>query len=249
MKAILTWHSIDGSGSPISVTPAGFRRQLAWLAAGGVRVVPLEELAALPADARAVALTFDDGFANFATEAVPVLAEQGLPVTLFVVSGHVGGDNRWAGRTSTVVPRLPLMGWDDLARLPSGLVTIAAHTRTHPHLDALAEASRLEDELAGCAADLESRLGLRPRGLAYPYGGVTPAVARAAARHYAWACTTDLRPLSAAEDPHLLPRLDAWYLRRPERLGRWGTARLRGWLRLRRGGRRLRAWLEGSAAA
>ena len=48
MRAILTYHSIDDSGSPISVSPAAFRRQLEWLVAERVRVVPLSELSHLP---------------------------------------------------------------------------------------------------------------------------------------------------------------------------------------------------------
>ena len=65
MRAILTYHSIDPSGSPISVSPAAFRRHIEWLASGRVRVVRLEELMRLPAGEDAVALTFDDGFAKF----------------------------------------------------------------------------------------------------------------------------------------------------------------------------------------
>ena len=94
MRAIITWHSVDPSGSPISVPQEVFRRQLAWLASGHVRVVSVPELRALSDTTNAAALTFDDGFANFATEAMPLLHERGLPATLFIVTDHVGSDNR-----------------------------------------------------------------------------------------------------------------------------------------------------------
>ena len=245
MRAILTWHSIDGSGSPISVSREEFARQLAWLAASGVRVTSVPELLASSAGEDTVALTFDDGFVSFAEEAVPLLRDRGWPVTLFVVSGHVGRDNRWAGRSSPGIPVLPLLSWDALAGLRAAGVRIAAHTRTHPPLDQVDE-GQLAEELAGCADDLEQQLGIRPDGLAYPYGAVTPRVA-AAAGTYAWACTTDLRVLGAAEDPHRLPRIDAWYLRAPHRFGPWGSSRLRGWLWLRQGGRRLKSALRATA--
>lgn len=246
MRAILTWHSIDGSGSPISVSREEFARQLAWLAASGVRVTGVPELLASPADEEAVALTFDDGFVSFAAEAMPLLRDRGWPATLFVVSGRVGRDNRWQGRSSPGIPVLPLLDWDVLAGLREAGVRIAAHTRTHPRLDQVNE-GQLATELAGCADDLEQKLGIRPDGLAYPYGALAPRVVAAAAVTYSWACTTDLRVLGAAEDPHRLPRIDAWYLRAPERFGPWGSSRLRGWFWLRQGGRRLKSALRATA--
>ena len=56
MRAILTYHSIDESGSPISVAPAAFRRHVEWLASGRVRVVSLEEIVRLNDAVDAVAL-------------------------------------------------------------------------------------------------------------------------------------------------------------------------------------------------
>lgn len=245
MRAILTWHSIDGSGSPISVSREEFARQLDWLAASGARVTSIPDLLAGPADQDAVALSFDDGFVSFAADAMPLLQDRGWPVTLFVVTGHVGGDNRWHGRPSPGIPVLPLLDWDALARLREAGVCIAGHTRAHPHLDQVDE-GRLTEQMAGCADDLEQKLGVRPDGFAYPYGAVTPRAVAAASAMFAWACTTDLRGLNATEDPHRLPRVDAWYLRAPERFGRWGSHRLRGWLWLRHEGRRLKSALLGA---
>ena len=239
MKAILTWHSVDDSGSPISVSRSEFRRQAAWLASGAVRVVALEELLALPPSAAAVALTFDDGFANFATEAAPLLRDHRLPVTLFIVTAQVGRDNRWGGREAHGIPVLPLLDWEALARLQDTGIQLAAHSRTHPRLTALPPAE-LEAELLGAADEMERRLGARPAGLAYPYGAVDRAVAAGAARCYRWACTTELRELAPNETPWRLPRVDAWYLRNPARLAAFGTARFRAWLWMRRQARRLR---------
>lgn len=242
MRAILTYHSVDSSGSPVSIEPGLFRRHVEWLASGRVPVVSMERLLGLPAGASAVALTFDDGFANFATEVAPLLTAHGLPATLFVVTGHVGADNRWRGRSDAGIPVLPLLGWDDLGRLREAGITLGAHTRTHPRLTRL-EGARLEAELAGAAAEMEGRLGAPPCGLAYPYGDVDDRVVRAAMTWYPWACTTELRPLGETESRHRLPRLDAWYFRNPARLALWGSPRFRAWLWCRRQGRRVRASL------
>jgi peptidoglycan/xylan/chitin deacetylase (PgdA/CDA1 family) len=243
MRAILTWHSLDRSGSPISVAPEEFRRQVDWLAASNVQVVGVERLLALPDDVDAAALTFDDGFANFAAEAAPVLGTFGFACTMFVVTGHVGGDNRWGGRKDTRVPTLPLLGWDELAGLRDTGVTLAAHTKTHPRLAAL-DIGALEREIGGAADEMESRLGSRPAGFAYPYGVSGGAADEVVAREYRWACTTQLRALGTRERAHHLPRIDAWYLREPARRAGWGTSQFRAWLWCRRQGRRAGSWLR-----
>ena len=48
MKAILTYHSVDDSGSAVSVSPDAFRRHVRWLASERVRVVTVPQLPALP---------------------------------------------------------------------------------------------------------------------------------------------------------------------------------------------------------
>ena len=247
MRAILTWHSIDDSGSPVSVHPDAFARQVAWLASGGVRVVPLERLAAGDDDAPAVALTFDDAFANFADQAWPRLRDAGLPVTLFVVSGHAGRTNAWGGTDAPGIPTLPLLDWDALGALASAGVELGAHTHTHPDLTGVDDA-RLADELGRCADEMTAHTGTAPAAFAYPFGAVDARVAGAAASRYRRAVTTDLRALGDREDTLRLPRIDAWYLQAPGRLERWGTRAFAAWLGVRRAGRRLRSALAGAGA-
>jgi peptidoglycan/xylan/chitin deacetylase (PgdA/CDA1 family) len=216
VSAILTYHSLDDGNSPTSLPPPVFRRQMETLVRQGIRVVPLAEILAAPG---AVALTFDDGYANFLLHALPVLEQYRLPVAVFVVTG------RWAA-----APTLELMSWSDLARLAQAGVTLGAHTVHHPMRD--------------CRAELEDRTGQAVEALAYPYGISTPAVRRLAREHFRLACGTALRFLSRAEDPWDLPRIDVHYLRRRfwfEQLMRPGG---RAYLTLRRGPRQLRQWLQ-----
>ena len=246
MRAILTYHSIDSSGSPLSVSPEAFRAHCDFLSSGRVQVLPLEALVRAPATADAVALTFDDGFANFATQAAPRLLDHELPVTMFVVTDHVGGRNNWAGRTVPGIPDLPLLTWTDLQRLAGQGVEIGAHTRRHCDLTTL-DARRIADEVEGSVAVFEDRLGQRPHAFAYPYVAVNAAAAGAARQICARACTTELRALGTHDDPALLPRLDMYYFRDPGQLESWGTASFRSRLWLRGQGRRLRGVLQGTS--
>ncbi|MBT8403701.1 MAG: polysaccharide deacetylase family protein [Gemmatimonadetes bacterium] len=235
MRAVLTYHSLDPSASPISLSPEIFRRQMRWLANEGPRVVTLDALLRTDASADAVVLSFDDAFDNFRTEALPVLRDLGLPATLGVVTGHVGETNRWGGRDQPGIPTLPLMDWDGLgAAVATGLIEIAAHTRTHPHLSR-AEASALADEVQGARADLQSRLGIDSETFVYPYGDLSEAVVRAVATDYRCGLTTRLGVLPRAFDPLRVPRVDMYYFRGPGHLEQWGNPRFR----MRLGARRL----------
>src|SRR5262249_42342025 len=79
VRAILTYHSIDDSGSVISISPSQFVEHLRWLASSSVDVVAVSRLLSTTSDRNAVAITFDDAFENFATHAWPLLREHGLP--------------------------------------------------------------------------------------------------------------------------------------------------------------------------
>lgn len=242
MKAILTYHSIDASGSPISVDPDAFRAHARWFASGRVRVVGLDELLALPHDADAVCLTFDDAFANFASAAWPLLRDHGLPVTLFVVAGYAGRRNTW-DQQGYSLPELPLLDWPALGRLADEGVTLGAHTVSHPDLRTLDD-DALAHELAGAADRIAAETGRRPACLAYPFGATDARVTAAAGSVYTTACTTELRALRPAEDPLRLPRLDAFYFRQPGRLEAWGSPAFRRYLGLRAVARRARRALS-----
>lgn len=241
MRAILTYHSIDESGSPISCDPRAFRCHMEFLAKGRPRVVPLAHIAGAGSADETVALTFDDAFANFAQFAAPVLSDLGLAATVFVVTDHVGGHNDWssAGIAHGDVPTLPLMSWDALAALAQRGVEIGAHTRRHPHLTSIPP-SALADEIGGSADRIEREIGARPSSFAYPYGDVDHGVATAARRTFQRACTTELRALEYGDDCMRLSRLDAYYLRAPGVLEQWGTPAFQRRLWLRAQARRVR---------
>lgn len=244
MRAILTYHSIDSSGSPISVPEESFRAHVRFLGSGRVAVVPLADLPALPEETDAVALTFDDGFLNFTSTAMPMLSRQGFPATVFVVSDAVGGSNAWRGRAAPGIPTLPLMSWADLTRARDAGFEIGAHTRTHPRLTSLGPA-QVQDEVIGCMDHIGRETGKRPRHFAYPYGDVNEQVARVARDTFELSVTTELRVVDSADDRASLPRLDAWYFRKPGALESWGSPAFRRRLWIRAAGRRARAMIPG----
>jgi peptidoglycan/xylan/chitin deacetylase (PgdA/CDA1 family) len=206
-SAILTYHSLDDSGSVISTPPALFRRQMEFLVASRIPVVPLDQVAIRSGS---VAITFDDGFRNLLS-AIPVLEEHGFPATIFAVSGYCGRMNNWPSQPQGAVPLLPLLGWDELGALPS-LISLGAHTATHPDLSRL-PAEECERELRDCQREIEQRLARPVRWLAYPYGTSSAWVRSMAGRFFDLAVGTTLGFLPSRPDHLNLPRLDTYYLR------------------------------------
>lgn len=207
-SAILTYHSIDDSGSVISMPAAAFRRHMDFLARSGIPVVPLDQALIRPGS---VAITFDDGFANLIDHAVPVLAEHNFPATIFLVSGYCGRRNDWPGQSYDKAALLPLMSWEQAAALPAN-IAFGAHTVNHPDLARIGP-EECERELLDCRDQIEQRLGRPARWLAYPYGSSTAEVRQIAARYFDLAVGTTLGFLPAQSNPMDLPRIDTYYLR------------------------------------
>lgn len=212
--AIFTFHSIDEEGSVLSYRPDALARFVEGLLEEGVAIVPPSRLLAASRDGRPrAALTFDDAFASAHRHALPLLERLGVPAVTYVVSGRVGGDNRWPGQPASA-PTGRLMSWSELGEWVAAGLEVGSHTETHPRLTAL-DATALERELAASRARLEDRLGVPVGQLAYPYGLASDAVARRAAEVYDLAVTTRMRFLRPGAPPHRLPRIDTYYLRAP----------------------------------
>lgn len=181
---LVGWHRVDDSGDDLSTPVDAFRQHLDELARWGAVVLPLEEAAArlyagtLPD--RAVALTFDDGYASVVETAWPILRERGLPATLFVVSGFLAGARRFAwDRHQRDHDGLRLSTAAEVAAAAEDGLDVGSHTVSHPWLPQLGPAE-LRRELAGSRDALEDLLGRAITSVAYPTGGWDPAVRRAA---------------------------------------------------------------------
>lgn len=242
LKAILTYHSLDASGSVISVHPQRFAEHMAILADKRVPVVHLSDLLE-PTVSTGVAITFDDGFENFVSAALPTLRAHGFPASVFVATEWVGRRNGW-DVTDSGIARLPLMDWATLAGIAGDLVRIESHGCAHARLPGLAP-GELRRELEASREVIAREIGVTPSAFAYPYGEHNESVARATADcGYAYAVTTELRELGPTPARHTLPRVDAYYLAPPGFMERWGTAGLGSYLRFRNAARRVRASLE-----
>lgn len=220
---IITYHGIEPGPPPLFLAPERFGAHLEVLASHGATVLTVSQLAHAMQTGRmpprAVALTFDDGFASVVEHAAPQLRRRGWPATVYCVSGHVGGSNDWPTQPAHV-PKRPLASAAQLRELVADGWEIGAHTATHAPLSRLApDAAR--EEVVGCRTRLEAATGAPVRSFAAPYGDPPPgAVRELVERTYDVCCSTRIGLVDGRADLHALPRVDAHYLRRDAMLAR-----------------------------
>ena len=162
---ILMYHYIrqspDRAGIGLSVLPADFEAQMQYLKDHGYNTVTMSDLdrallsgASLPP--KPVALTFDDGHADFYTVAAPVLQSLGMTATNYV--------------PTMLIDRSDYMTWSQVENLDAQGFEMAAHSQFHVDVSKVS-ASRAEIEIFGAKSDLENHLGHEVVDWAYPYGG------------------------------------------------------------------------------
>jgi peptidoglycan/xylan/chitin deacetylase (PgdA/CDA1 family) len=215
---VLTYHAVTDEPSRIAVPPALFRRHVLHLREAGYRSITFAEagrrLDEGPGDdSRLVCITFDDAYHSVLENAVPSLEEAGFVATIFVPTTYAGDANRW---DAGAPPRgWPVLSWDELVALARRGFEIGSHSRTHPDLPRLDDAT-LSEEVGGSRRELQDRLGMEVASFCYPFGhhdARTRDAVRAAG--YRVACTTEFGACVGAHDRMRLPRIGTAPVRTP----------------------------------
>lgn len=153
-------------------SPGEFEFHLLELQRRGYRFISLDQLvielhtkgAERPDSA---VITFDDGWMDNYTFALPVLTKLGLPATFFVTTAHL----------SNAADDRKRMNADQLRELACNGHIIGTHSRTHSNLSRLSNAEA-RNEIMGCKEDLEDSLGTQVDFFAYPGGAFNTDVTR-----------------------------------------------------------------------
>ncbi len=215
--AILTYHSLDETGSVLSISPQVFAEQMSILKGLRARVIPLAEARRVPHGSAThepvVAITFDDGFRNVYDYGLPILERYGFQATVFLVTDYCGKTNSWPGQPSWVTPQ-PLLRWAEVIEMSKAGVTLGSHSRTHPDLRTVS-AARLREEMIFSKKAIEDATGRPVETLAYPYGACDGRVKEMARSYFSLACGVTLGFAAPESDAYDLERLDMYYLRSP----------------------------------
>jgi peptidoglycan/xylan/chitin deacetylase (PgdA/CDA1 family) len=203
---ILMYHYIrvnpdprDTVGYGLSVTPDAFVQQMAYLVSHHYHAVSVSQIVesfnhgvSLPD--HPVAITFDDGYRDFYTDAYPILKQYGLHGEAYIITSVVDKDR--------------YMTWQMLHEiLSSGVVTIGSHTVTHPFLTTLSPAAQI-NELRLSKQKLESELGVAVNDFCYPFGNYNQLLAKEVLQvGYTNATTTNMGVFQTGDNLAIMPRV------------------------------------------
>jgi hypothetical protein len=157
-----------------------FEHQLRWLRNFGDFATVDDGVAALAGarrhGGRYFCVTFDDGFKCCLTNAVPILAERGIPATFFLATDYIGRDME---QDWTILCRfyqcsgyrLPVefLQWDDCRKMKSAGMSFGSHTCSHARLSSLPP-TQVRHELLDCKRKIEEELGTVCNHFAAPWG-------------------------------------------------------------------------------
>lgn len=169
---ILMYHHVgplpgdaDALRRDLTVSAEDFETQVAWLSQVGYVTVSLAEVyqatqGKLSLPPKSMVFTFDDGYADAFTFAVPILQKYHMRGSFAVVPGFLG---------------LPdYATWDMVQSAQNAGMEIVSHTENHfDGSSAKFDAKYIQENLEQSLRELEARLGPIPRVLVYPYGHYT----------------------------------------------------------------------------
>jgi len=174
--AILLYHHVSSlTPASTSISPEAFKSHMEYLDAHHT-VVSLQDVVSaiqhnttLPENA--VAITFDDGYANILDNAHPILADLGFPYTVFINPDEIG-----------VGPKQ--LTWEQVIAMHNDGVVFANHTLDHLHMlngeQAMGERAWLEkvwQNVESAEKKIEDKLDISLKYLAYPFGEYNTALA------------------------------------------------------------------------
>ncbi len=164
-----------------SVRPEKFEAQLRSLIEKGYTAWPLSKLVAARQERQSIpekvfAVTFDDGYENNYTHALPILQKLNIPATIFLATAYLDSNqpfpfDNWINDQD---PNVPDDVWRPLTRtqchelLRSGLIEFGCHT--HSHADFRGKPDELAADLRICLHVLKNDFGIENPVFAYPYG-------------------------------------------------------------------------------
>jgi peptidoglycan/xylan/chitin deacetylase (PgdA/CDA1 family)/glycosyltransferase involved in cell wall biosynthesis len=203
---VLMYHRITdkqaaGSSHGIWVTARQFRAQLHSLRSRGFETITfrdydrfLQGQGRLPR--RPVILTFDDGYEDNYTIALPLLRDSGCRAVIFAVTDKKRRTNFW----DSDEPTATLLTSGQMQELNRSGMEIGSHTISHPRLPQLNN-DAIRRELGESKDSLQQVLGSEVISFAYPYGALQPAVKTLVEEAgYKFAVAADSGPLAFYQD-------------------------------------------------
>lgn len=166
----------------LSVSPENFAAQMQYLAEQGYQTISLYDLIyhlslGWPLPPKPIIITFDDGYRDNYTNALPVLLKHGFVGTFFILTEPIDQKHE------------DYLTWNQVRRMSEVGMDIEVHGRTHRDLRGR-DTDFLIWEIVGPQEIIEARIHHLPRFFCYPSGQYDEDVVALLKSAYFWGAVT-----------------------------------------------------------
>jgi len=203
-------NSRDYNRKKLGITPQAFEKQLKLFTENGyvsyfVKDIPKLLSGEIIPARKKIVLTFDDGYKDFYTNALPLLKKYNVKATIYIISNYIGKDDY-------------LTAFELQEIVKTKLIEIGAHTLDHKSLKSIKE-DEIKKQILESKKNLEKEFGLPIETFAYPYGDYNQKVMQIA-KDSEFIAAVAIDRVSALTQDNLfnLPRLRSGILTEPNAL-------------------------------
>lgn len=198
--AILMYHYIrngvdpvkDKIGYQLSISPTELEQQLIMLNQLNYHSATMRQVADGSAPPDSIALTFDDGYQDFYTSALPLLKKYSWGATVYIITSKIGG---------------AYMTWDEIRELQADGIEIGSHTIHHPDLSKISDAQQ-RTEIIDSKSQIEAQIHSPVYSFCYPSGKFNAeSLSLVKLAGYTNATTTTFGLADAHSNEYALPRV------------------------------------------
>ena len=202
---VLTYHSISNDKSPISLSTKIFESHIIYFKKLGLQSINFNEINQNKKNQ--IIITFDDGYKDILTNALPILKKYNFKATCFFVTNLIGKTNYWDDKNDKIIIK-EIMTPGCIKKWYDNGMSVQSHS--HNHLD-LTKLSNIEiiKELEYSKKYLLENFNIESDVFCYPFGRVNNNVYQITKKIYKNAVTTNRSRYNINKhNPLLIPRID-----------------------------------------
>ena len=184
---ILMYHSISNDKNDLSVSVENFEKQMKLMKNSGFETIYFNKLSNHKNKKKFI-ITFDDGYENLITNALPILKKYNFTSTCFFIPKYIGKFNIW-DEDKPNFKKLNLMNFDQIKLWVNEGMSVGSHTLSHKNLMELNYKDKI-NEIIDPLSIFSNKLSIKIDCFSYPYGRFDNESLNIVKENYKFAVTT-----------------------------------------------------------
>jgi len=202
---VLSYHSIGEDNSYISLSTQIFEKQIIFLKKLGYVSINFNEIDQNKKNQ--IIITFDDGYKDILTNALPILKRHNFKATCFFITNLIGKNNQWDEKKKNFKIK-NIMNDDDIKKWIYSGMGVQSHSHNHFDLTKLSNNDIIK-ELEISKNYFKDKFNIESDVFCYPFGKVNKNVYELTKKIYKNAVTTNRSRYNINKhSPFLIPRID-----------------------------------------